>query len=704
MMEQNSVTVALSSDFLTAFAALPRAIQSKVTDFINKFKNNPAAPGINYEKINGALDDKICSVRIDDTYRGIVVRQKETGAYIMLWVDHHDEAYAWAERKRCLVNRLTGNIQIFDVVSETVAEQSKQPNLFSMVGADSLIALGVPKEIVPLVRSFRSAEDFYRTKHSLPPDAYEALEYLANGFALDEVMELFSSEAKPDALKDDFAKALQSDQNKTSFVVIEGEEALRRMMAEPLEKWRIFLHPAQRQLVEKDFSGPCRVLGGAGTGKTVTAMHRAKYLVSKLDGKKRVLFTTFTANLAADIRDNLRKICSVEEMRRIEVIHLDAWVSQFLRQHGYTYAIAYDDKLDTAWDDAIARSGENAGFGKDFYSDEWSKVVVPQECFSREKYLKASRIGRGTRLDREKRIQAWSVFEEYIALMKERQIRDVDMAMYECRMILEKNREAHYSSAIVDEGQDFSPNAYRLLRAIVNGEHANDIFIVGDAHQRIYKKRAVLSQCGINVRGRSSRLRINYRTTEETRKYAFAFLKGIRFDNPDDEYEDEDRCQSLTHGDYPCVKHFKAAAQECAFITDEVKRLAESGVKHKDICLVARTHNLLDGYTKAFREAGIRAFEIKASKSDDRNCDGVRVATMHRVKGLEFQYVFVAAANSRIVPLASAINAADEVSKQECLTLEKCLLYVALTRAQKAAFITSYGKQSEFLQSAKSPT
>jgi len=702
-MKPNSATVALSSDFLTAFAALPRAIQGKVTDFINKFRNNPAAPGINYEKINGALDDKICSVRIDDAYRGIVVRQQETGVYIMLWVDHHDEAYVWANRKRCLVNRITGNIQIFDVVSEVVAESPAQPNLFSMVGDASLIALGVPEELLPLVRSFRNVEEFYRTKYSLPPNAYEALEYLANGFALDDVMELFCGDARPDTVKDDFAKALQSDKNKTTFVVIEGEEALRRMMAEPLEKWRIFLHPAQRQLVEKDFSGPYRVLGGAGTGKTVTAMHRAKYLVSKLDGKERVLFTTFTANLAADIRDNLRKICSIEEMRRVEVINLDAWVSQFLRQHGYTYAIAYDDKLEPVWDDAIARSGENIGFDKDFYSDEWSKVVVPQECFSRENYLKASRIGRGTRLDREKRIQTWSVFEEYIALMKERQIRDVDMAMYECRLILEKNREPQYSSVIVDEGQDFSPNAFRLLRAIVNGEHTNDIFIVGDAHQRIYKKRAVLSQCGINVRGRSSRLRINYRTTEETRKYAFAFLKGIRFDNLDDEYEGEERCQSLTHGDYPHIKHFKSAAEECAFIAGEVKKLAESGVKHKDICLVARTHNLLDGYTKSFREAGIKAFEIKGSKSDDRNFDGVRVATMHRVKGLEFQYVFVAAANSRTIPLASAVNAADEVSKQECLTLEKCLLYVALTRAQKAAFITSYGKQSEFLQIATSP-
>ncbi|MDR2043656.1 MAG: UvrD-helicase domain-containing protein [Clostridium sp.] len=697
-MEQNTVTVAISSDFLTAFAALPRKIQGKVTDFINKFRNNPIAPGINYEKINSAMDDKICSVRLDGTYRGIVARQEETGVYLLLWVDHHDEAYDWAARKKCVVNKLTGNIQIFDVITDTAVESGGEPNLFSMASNDSLIELGVPEELVPFVKSFKNTSEFYQAKHSLPTDAYEVLEYLANGFPLDEVKELFHKETVPEAGADDLAKALQSDGSKTSFVVLEGEDELRRMMAEPLEKWRIFLHPAQRQLVEKDFSGSYHVLGGAGTGKTVVAMHRAKYLASKLSGKQRILFTTFTANLAGDIKDNLRKICSVEELRRIEVIHLDAWVGQFLRQHGYTYTIVYDDKAYAVWEEAISQSGEDIGFSKDFYADEWSKVVAAQESFTQEQYLKASRIGRGTRLDRKKRMQVWNVFGEYIALMKEKQIRDVDTAMYECRLILEKNlQEAPYAAIIVDEGQDFSSNAYRLLRAIAGAEHPNDIFIVGDAHQRIYKKRAVLSKCGINVRGRSSRLRINYRTTEEIRKYAFAFLKDINFDNLDDEYEGEERCQSLTHGAYPDIQNFKSAAEEYAFIVDEVKRLTEEGIDQKDICLVARTHSLLDDYVKAFRDAGMLAYEIKRTKLDDRNFEGVRIATMHRVKGLEFQYMFIAAANNRVIPFATAIDDTDEVSRLSSLISEKCLLYVALTRAQKAAYITSYGTPSEFL-------
>jgi superfamily I DNA/RNA helicase/mRNA-degrading endonuclease RelE of RelBE toxin-antitoxin system len=699
-MEQNAITVAISSDFLSAFAALPRKIQGKVTDFINKFRNNPKAPGINYEKIHAAIDNKICSVRIDDTYRGIVVRQEEKGVYLLLWVDHHDEAYEWASGKKCEVNKLTGNVQVFDVSKKITEESANQEALFGIADNDSLIRLGVPEELLPFIRSLKNIDEFYNAKSSFPIDVYEVLEYLANGISVAEVAELFSPAQTGESQNADLASALQTDGSKTSFVVIEGEDELRRIMAEPLEKWRIFLHPTQRKLVSKNFSGPCRVLGGAGTGKTVVAMHRAKWLASRLAGKERILFTTFTVNLAGDIKDNLRKICSLEELRRIDVINIDAWVGHFLREHGYTYSIEYGGKIDGIWDDAIARSGEDTGLNGNFFSEEWSKVVAVQESFTRETYLKASRLGRGTKLDRKKRMQVWNVFEEYLALMKEKQIRDVDTAMYECRLILEKNNQtaSAYASVIVDEGQDFSSNAYRLLRSIAGNERANDLFIVGDAHQRIYKKKAVLSKCGINVRGRSSTLRVNYRTTEEIRKYAFAFLKDISFDNLDGEYCVEDRCRSLTHGDYPKIRNFKSASEEYAFIVKEINRLASTGINLKDICLVSRTHNLVNDYIKMLREAGIRVYEIKREKLDDRSFDGVRVATMHRVKGLEFSYMFVTAANKRVIPYAKAIDDTDEVSAIESLTSEKCLLYVALTRAQKAAYITSYGAPSEFLK------
>ena len=695
----NGVTVAISSDFLTAFAKLPRSIQGKTTEFVNKFRNDPNSPGINYEKLKKGIDKKIYSVRIDDTYRGIVARQPESGVYLLLWVDHHDEAYEWASRKRCDVNPSTGSVQVYDV--QSVEDRGLTPTadgLFVKYSDSDLKKISVPEELLSFIKSIPDEAAFYNLTESLPKDAFEYLSWLVEGVPIEEVIELAAADQSKADEKADLQHALNSPLSQKSFVVLEGEDELRRIMAEPLEKWRVFLHPTQRQIVEKDYSGAARVLGGAGTGKTVVAMHRAKHLASKLGSDSRILFTTFTANLAADIKENLRKICTTDELRKIEVINLDAWVNQYLRDSGFSARISYDE-IEDLWERAVMSADADLPFEISFYQEEWNRVVVAQEALTLEKYVKATRTGRGTRLDRRKRMQIWEVFDSYLTLMKESQIRDINTAMYECSKLIETAGEKpKYAHVIVDEGQDFSDNAYRLIRAIAGGEHSNDLFIVGDSHQRIYKNKPVLSRCGIQVRGRSSILKINYRTTEEIRKYAFALLSGISFDDLDEDVDLGDRCQSLTHGNVPTIENFKDVASEIDYIAEEIKKLADSGVAMADICIVARTKDLVDDYIAQFTKRGIRSYAIKRNTLDDRSLNGVRVATMHRVKGLEFQYVFVAAVNNRMVPYPTAINRTDAVSEAESITSEKCLLYVALTRAQKGAYITSYGKASEFIR------
>lgn len=688
--------VAISSDFLTAFARLPRQIQGKVTEFVNKFRNDPASPGINYEKLSDGIDKKIYSVRIDDTYRGIVVRQPETGAYLLLWVDHHDEAYQWAANKRCEVNPKTGAIQVFDV--QNIVEEIVSPSLFEKACDDDLLKLGVPEAQIEFVRNFSDKEKFYQAESDIPYDAYEYLSWIVEGFDIAEVLELAEEEQANTATSEDLSEALDVPTTLKSFVVVEGEDELRRIMAEPLEKWRVFLHPTQRKIVKKNYSGSARILGGAGTGKTVVAMHRAKHLAAELTGQQRILFTTFTANLAADIRENLRKICSVEELRKIEVVHLDSWVNQFLKESGFTAQIGYDEEIQPLWDKAVLLANNELPFDTSFYEEEWTRIVIAQEALTLEKYVKATRNGRGTRLDRKKRMLVWNVFENYQNLMKENQIRDINTAMYEsAKLLTAAGNRPRYANIIVDEGQDFSDNAYRLLRALAGDEHQNDIFIVGDAHQRIYRNHPTLSKCGIKVRGRSGILKINYRTTEEIRKYAFALLNGISFDDLDEDTDLGDQCRSLTHGEKPVIENFKDASAEFEYLLNEINGLKDNSVAFTDICIVARTKKLVDDYIAQFTKAGIRTYAIKRNKSDNRNFDGLRIATMHRVKGLEFKYVFVAAVNSRIVPLTSAINRTDSVSEAESIVSEKCLLYVALTRAQKGAYVTSYGRKSELL-------
>ncbi len=696
----NKVKVAISSDFLTAFAKLPRKVQGKVTEFINKFRNNPLATGIKYEKIKQALDDKIYSVRIDDTYRGIVVRQEKTGVYLLLWVDHHDEAYAWASKKKCVINPISGAIQVYDMqeISVEVAADTR-PKLFAALGDGELLELGLPQEQVPLVRSLHDKEEFYAVKSSLPLDVFEALSWIAEGFPFDEVKEMLEAETIAAGEQDDLAVALDKPNNMKSFVVIEGEEDLRAIMAEPLEKWRVFLHPTQRKIVRKEYHGAARVLGGAGTGKTVVAMHRAKYLASRLEPGKRILFTTFTANLAADIKENLQKICTTEEMRKIDIVNFDAWVAGFLKDKGYSSKIMYGAEVTKTWQTALLNANVDLEYPVSFYEEEWNRIVVPQEAFTLEGYAKAKRTGRGTRLDRKKRFAIWKVINTYITLMKEEQQKDVNMAMYECRTLFNQLPNINtYKHIIVDEGQDFSYSAYKLLRTLAGEEHANDLFIVGDSHQRIYKNKVVLSQCGINVRGRSSLLKINYRTTEEIRKAAFSVLQGISFDDLDGDVDLGDKCQSLTHGEKPHIFEFKDASTEFDFIKAEIDKLVAAGVGLSDICIVARTHKLVDSYTQLLENCDLRVFEIRQNKSDNRHIEGLRVATMHRVKGLEFKYVFIVAANDRILPLNMAIDHTDAVAEDESMTAEKSLLYVAMTRAQQGVYITSYGKKSPFLK------
>ncbi|MBQ9007897.1 MAG: UvrD-helicase domain-containing protein [Clostridia bacterium] len=693
-------TVAISQDFFNSFAALPKNKQNKVMEFLSKFRSNPEAKGFNYEKIQKASDPNMRSVRIDDTYRAILIREEGTNVYLLLWVDHHDEAYAWAARKRCVLNHATGSIQVYET-QEAAAEPevpaaSEEKPLFADLSDELLRKLGVPEELLTYVRSLTEA-GFDAAKDRLPRDAYEALDYVRVGLDPKEVIEELYGESTGEKTGD-LVTALQNPITKMQFYVAEGEEDLKAMMNAPLEKWRVYLHPSQLRIVRKEYKGPARILGGAGTGKTVVAMHRAKELASHCLGNERILFTTFTENLAADIQENLRKICTPDVMKHIEVIHLDQWVNRYLRAHDYPYTIVYGDPIREMWKNAESYTGEDFDLPEGFFQEEWETVVQAQNIQTVAEYVKTPRPGRGVRLDRKQRMRVWKVFDEYRTLMDAEKVRDSACAMNECAQLLTAGPGVRlYSSVIVDEGQDFGPSAYRLLRAIAGSEHTNDLFIVGDAHQRIYKNKVTLSRCGINVKGRSGRLRMNYRTTEEIRHSAMNVLAGLSFDDLDDGIDDGKGYISLSHGDRPVVNVYSTQDQEAAELIRNIQEQMAAGIDPREICIVARTSPLLGEYKKFLSAADIDCFEIKRRQADDRSRMGVRLATMHRVKGLEFSTVFIVAANKNVIPLKSAVNRTDPTEKEAAMASERCLLYVAMTRAKKKVMISAYGAVSGFL-------
>ena len=692
----------LSNEYLEALVALPKEAQGKALECVNKFRADPRLPGLNLEHINTWFDENIYSLRVNQNYR--IILHKAGDFCTLLYVDKHDAAYKWAERRTAAVNEKTGDFQLFVVKSRDVellgSPHQPAEALFGKFTDEQLTNLGLPPTQLPMIRNYFSADDFHASRKDFPDGVYEALDWLVSGRDYEDVVkelsEIASESGEPAQTLEDSLKQVQTQR---SFFVPQSEEELIQAHMAPLDTWRVFLHPSQRLLVEKKSKGPIRVTGGAGTGKTVVAMHRARKLAADLIEQQKtnqhILFTTFTTNLVTDIQQNLKKICSEDESSHIKVVNLHRWVDEYLKQNNYEFSIVYEETLDKVWREVVALSGEDT-WDAAFCRDEWCKVVCANAAYTKEAYLRAPRTGRGAPLESRQKSRLWSIFEIYKDYMDRKKMRDPEMAMDECCALVRKQHaDGLYSSVIVDEGQDFSASAWRLLRAIAGEEHPNDLFIVADAHQRIYHHKVILSRCGINVRGnRSAILRINYRTTEETRSYAMNVLKGQIFDDLDGGFDVEE-CRSLTHGLAPCVRQFSNLEAEIKWIAEIIRGLTDTVMNN--ICIVMRTKKQCAEYKKKLEAAGIACYEIRPSNSDDPHFAGVRIATLHRVKGLEFEYIFIVGASDEKLPVESALKNKEGIALEEALTAERCLLYVALTRAKKRAFVSSTGKLSRFV-------
>lgn len=692
--------VALAQDFLLQLAKLPVSVHSKVMKWAIQFQTDPRSTGINYENIQGARDPNLKSVRLDKDWRGIVFKPDAGDVYVLLFVAHHDDAYRWAENRKLTINPVTGAMQL--VTLEQVLEQVPVPQepphtidttgspagsptsaalpLFGALSNKELMSLGVPEELLPTVRALCSEEELDVVQPKLPAEAYEGLFLIAAGDTVSQVLQARETRVDLPIDTSDYASALSTAESQSRFVIVDNDEAMLAIMNAPLQQWRVFLHPTQKKLASSDRSGPVRVLGGAGTGKTVLAMHRAKWLAeNRVSPGKKVLFTTFTRNLATDIEDNLRTLCSPETLEKIEVKNLDAWVGSFMRAQKFEHRIVYDRKQDAplqAWRSALAVKDTSLDFSDQFYEQELEQVILAQGITTLDQYRTARRTGRGVLLSRSKRDAVWPVFEEYRGQLASRKLKEVDDAYREvAEMIASTGRgDAEYASIVVDETQDFGPQALKLLRAMIPAG-ANDLFFVGDGHQRIYSRnRAAMSRCGIDIRGRSRKLYLNYRTTDEIRRQAVALLEGCEIDDLDDGHDETRRYKSLSHGPAPEIKTVDGleAASEAAIAFIKLWR-AEHG-EGLSICVVGRSEKVRDGLAQQLQSAGLACVTISAQSNHASMRDVVHLATMHRAKGLEFDCVVVVAPGSYL-------GTPEETEGQ------RKLLYVALTRAKRGALL-----------------
>jgi len=706
----SELKVAIADGFLDAYADIPRAQQKGVRNFMTKFRANPRASGINYETINNVKNKYLRSVRIDQNYRGIILAPEKGNVYVLLWVDKHDDAYDWAQKHNCSINPETGSLQVMQTTEgeTTSAPQPSSPESPPIIQARprNLLKLGVPEEQVDSVLAVTSEAELKALKAYLPVEAYEALLFLADGLTLDEVLSTYTLPDEP-VDTEDYAAALARASSRRAFRIVEDELELKAMLEAPLEKWRVFLHPSQLTLVEKSWNGPVRVLGGAGTGKTVVAMHRARHEAQALlaaGTSQKVLFTTYTANLATDIESNLRKICNTRELERIEVINIDAWLHQAIKKIGMDFKVVYNDQQDAgmreAWEAAMAEESSELAFPEDFYRDEWAEIVVPNRISDQTSYLTVPRTGRGTRVNRLQRVEVWKVFEEYINQLKRRRLKTVEQAALDlCDLIDKGTFKPSYGAVVVDEAQDMGVEFMTLIGKLpgVGLGEKQHLFIVGDAHQRIYGRRFSLSKCDIDIRGRGRRLKINYRTTDETRRFAVQLLTG-EVDDLDGGKDDLKGYRSLSSGEPPLVKKFSSLEEESAWIIEEIKALQAQGGNLREIVITAANNRLVGVYQDLIGKSGLSTQVVTARKSEHDLPEGIRMATIHRVKGLEFRYVFMAGMSDNAfswVDKDFADKAAARSAENQC----RSLLHVAATRAQKQLFVsTSTGKLAKWFQ------
>ena len=703
--------IIISRKFAEELSALSRPIQKGVNGIYAKLSNAADGGGLNLETIEGAASGSMKSVRVNDNYR-IVLYQDGKGTFTFLHIYTHDAASAWARRNRFEVNPYTGEVQLYvidrpeiKVAAEPAAATASThaaPGPFGKTPTDEdLKRLGVPEGQIGLVRSLKDDEDILQHEGDFPQGVFDALLMLYDGKTPDEIVRELDL-AKKAVPVDDVAKAVEaSDASQSQFAFASSEAELNEIRKAALAKWRIFLHPSQRKIVRKDVNGPMKVLGGAGTGKTVVAMHRAKFLLEHVFVKPtdRILFTTFTKNLCDDVEMLLASICPEDLMRRIDVRNLDKWAADYVKALGIEANPIREEKRRFALMEKAMLEVEGADNWKPgFFLRERAQVVLPNEIESLPSYLKVSRAGQGVRLSAAQKRIVWQVLEAYRAVLVREKLMDFDeIALLAANQVREK-KHSPYASVIVDEAQDFSAPALRLIAAISGNTREkprpNSLLVVGDAHQRIYGKKAVLGKAGINVVGRSLKLKLNYRTTEKIRKRAVAVLNGVAADDLDGAADDNKGFRSLVVGEPPVERRFKTFNKEMDGIVKTIRDWqAADGRPFSDYAVLVRRNSDVEAVRTALQERQMPCKQIKTDLTvRDSEKDRVRVATMHRSKGLEFAGVVVAEINDGIWPLRSdEYEDRDPISQKASDDSERSLLYVALSRAMNHVMLTGTG-------------
>lgn len=673
--------IVIYEQFNNSLAALSVSTKEIIENNIKKVINIDASYQINYQK-----DSKMYFYDIDRKYT--VSYFCLDGIYVYIYVDLKEKTLSWASNKICDINKNTGSVQIYQV-GEPISIIATN-DLFHKYTDNQLITLGLPKIQLELLRSFSTIDDLNDNKEYFDKNTFQILKQLIITNEYEELAE-FVNETYSN--NENFNQAFQSYLSKSSFAIVGNDDELHKIINEPLEKWRVYLHPRQRMYSETKYNGPVKIMGEAGTGKTVVAMHRTKYLLNK---NKKVLFTTFTTNLARDIEHNLSSIVPSEQLSNLKVTNVDSYVYEYMKENHISGNLIYDeDILDEYWQKAIDKAGVPLDFDLEFYKREWREIYTFLDEMNIVSYISAKRPGTAKAINRGQRKEIIKVFDEFVKLLNLNNVKDINFALHECCRYQKENKKYNFDSIIIDELQDMGRNQLKFLRLLVE-EKEDDMFLVGDSRQRIYNAKIAVKEANIDTKNRSFVLDINYRTTEEISKMAKKVLGCVDIDDMDgNEYEKLENAESLTHGEFPIRKIFNNFTEQMDYVYAELLKLTNYKAKLQDICIVARNKLELEKISEYFSKLKVPTHMVNTEQYDNPNISKLKLATMHRIKGLEFKYIFVVSLNEKIINVKTST---DERLEEYNFHNEYALLYVAMTRAQKKVYLLSYDKLSCMLE------
>jgi superfamily I DNA/RNA helicase/mRNA-degrading endonuclease RelE of RelBE toxin-antitoxin system len=681
----------ISDTFTDSLGRLTGDEQKAVKTTAFDLQINPDNPGMSFHKLDKAKDKNFWSVRVGSDIRLIV--HKTAGSMLLCYVDHHDKAYSWAERRKLETHPTTGAAQLVEVRErvqeitrpvyiDAVVPGKRKAMLFATFSEEQLLSYGVPQEWLQDVLGADEDSILDLADH-LPKEAAEALLELATG-GTPRIAPLAPAGINP----------FDHPDAQRRFRIMSDKDELELALAYPWEKWTVFLHPAQRSAVEADYSGPARVSGSAGTGKTIVALHRAVHL-ARSNPDARVLLATFTDALAEALHTKLRRLIG-NQPRLAERLEVHSLSALGRRLYTLSYGVA---KIPSA-DEIRLRLGASLSAADDvklslaFLQAEWDEVIDAWQIGDWEAYRDVRRLGRKTRLPEAQRAGLWSVFERVLTGLKG------DGWVTEAGMFTRltedvgARRNPPFDFVVIDEAQDISVPQLRFLAAL-GASRPNVLFFAGDLGQRIFQQPFSWQSLGVDIRGRARTLQINYRTSHQIRNQADRLL-GNEIMDVDGNQETRKGTVSVFNGPAPEVAVFKDAAGEGSAVAQWLGKRISEGYQPDEIGVIVRSSEELPRARAAAVESGL-AFQI-LDDSKDRKDNAIYLCTMHMAKGFEFRAVVVMACDDEIVPSQTRIESVTDSSDlEEVYATERHLLYVACTRARDQLLVTGVEPASEFL-------